>query len=272
MTDPDCVAFLQWALPRLRLRWPGFRKVRRQVCKRLARRLAELGLPDLAGYRDWLDAHPDEWPVLDQFCWISISRFYRDRAVFQFLEQTALPLLAERAVAQGDSEFRCWSAGCASGEEPYTLAILWRLRLAPRFPGLCLRVVATDVDEQAIERARRGCYPASSLKELPDEWRRVAFARSDERLCLKPEYREAVAFQREDVRETMPPGVFHLILCRYLVFTYFEEALQRETLVRIAARLVPGGALVIGGQESLPSDEVGLEPWAASLRVYRKTR
>lgn len=269
MSDPECVAFLQWALPRLHLRWPGFRKVRRQVCKRIARRLAELNLPGLAGYRDWLDTHPDEWQVLDQLCWISISRFYRDRAVFQFLERTVLPHLAGQAQARGEQNLRCWSIGCASGEEPYTLAILWRLRLAPQFPGLRLRVLATDVDAQAIERASQGCYPASSLKDLPDEWKHAAFARSADRFCLKPEYREAVTFQQEDVRETTPPGPFHLILCRYLVFTYFDELLQRETLGRIAARLIPGGALVIGATETLPEDWSGLASWSARLGIYR---
>lgn len=270
MTDPECVAFLQWALPRLHLRWPGYRKVRRQVCKRIARRLAELNLPDLAGYRDWLDTHPDEWPILDRLCWISISRFYRDRAVFQFLEQAVLPDLAGQALARGEQELRCWSAGCASGEEPYTLAILWHLRLAPRFPALCLRVLATDADARAIERARQGCYPAKSLKDLPEEWNRAAFARSAEGFCLKPEYRDRVAFQPEDIRTTMPAGPFHLILCRNLAFTYFDEAAQRTALREIAERLAPGGALLIGKSEHLPDANAAMEPWNKPLGFYRK--
>src|SRR5574341_1404341 len=127
MRDPDCVAFLQWVLPRLRLRWPGFRRVRRQVCKRLDRRLRELGLSGLPEYRSYLEAYPSEWAGLDRLCWISISRFYRDKAVFQCLEREVLPQLAERASAGGEGEFRCWSVGCAAGEEAYTMAILWKL-------------------------------------------------------------------------------------------------------------------------------------------------
>ena len=77
MKDSDCVDFLQWALPRLGLRWPGFRKVRKQVCKRVDRRLRELGVPDAKTYRDFLEKHREEWSVLDSFCRIPISRFYR---------------------------------------------------------------------------------------------------------------------------------------------------------------------------------------------------
>jgi hypothetical protein len=79
MQDAECVALLRWALPRLGLRWPGFRKVRRQVCKRINRRIKELGLADVAAYREHLERVPEEWPRLDALCRITISRFYRDR-------------------------------------------------------------------------------------------------------------------------------------------------------------------------------------------------
>src|SRR5438477_9810042 len=121
----DCVEFLQWALPRLRMRWDGFRKVRRQVCRRIERRSRELGLTDLAAYRDYLERRPDEWARLDALCRVTISRFYRDRETFAALEQEVLP-----ALARGGAEIEVWSAGCASGEEPYTLALLWKLELA----------------------------------------------------------------------------------------------------------------------------------------------
>jgi hypothetical protein len=76
MTDTECITFLHWALPQLRLRWAGFRRVRRQVCKRISRRIAELDLPGTAAYRDHLEHNPLEWPVLDGLCSITISRFY----------------------------------------------------------------------------------------------------------------------------------------------------------------------------------------------------
>ena len=79
MLDQDCVRFLQWVLPRLRMRWPGFRKVRRQVCRRLQHRMNELELPGADAYRDYLLGHADEWPVVEHACRVTVSRFNRDR-------------------------------------------------------------------------------------------------------------------------------------------------------------------------------------------------
>ncbi|TAJ26000.1 MAG: protein-glutamate O-methyltransferase CheR [Nitrospirae bacterium] len=271
MKDSDGVQFLQWALPKLHLQWPGFRKVRRQVYKRIDRRVKELGLSGVGQYRSYLDAHPEEWAALDALCWISITRFYRDKGVFQCLEGEVLERLARAAVTGGEQELRCWSIGCAAGEEPYTLAILWRLSLAPRFSALGFKILATDVDPRAIERARNGCYPGNSLKDLPAEWRAQALSPTTDGFCVKPEYREPVTFLVQDIRERAPDGPFHLILCRNVAFTYFDEALQRETLQKITERLVPGGALVIDSLESLPEGAAGFEPWAQHSGIYRKS-
>ena len=120
MKDLQCTEFLKWCLPVLRFSWPGFRKVRKQVCKRLTRRTGELGLPDLVAYREYLVSHHEEWQVLDSLCRVTISRFYRDRRVFDVLRFEILPTLARRALTDAEKEVRCWSAGCCSGEEPYT--------------------------------------------------------------------------------------------------------------------------------------------------------
>jgi len=94
--DRDCTAFLQWALPQCNLHWPGFRKVRRQVCKRLARRIHELGVDDLATYRRRLETDQAEWRAFDHCCHITISRFFRDRGVFEILKEHVLPEIAAR--------------------------------------------------------------------------------------------------------------------------------------------------------------------------------
>jgi hypothetical protein len=90
MNDRQCVEFLQWALPRLGMRWQGFRKVRRPVCKRVRRRAEELELSDLTAYRTYLQQHPEEWAPLEGLTRITISRFNRDRGVFAFVEQEVL--------------------------------------------------------------------------------------------------------------------------------------------------------------------------------------
>ena len=175
MDDRECVAFLHWCLPRLGLRWSGYRKVRRLVGKRLNRRLAELGLTDLCAYRAFLTSTPAEWARLDVMCRIPISRFYRDRGAFDVIIRQLLPQLAAMASARGMAGIKCWSAGCASGEEPYTLSIGWRLCVVQNWPTLQLAVIATDADKTMIERAKAACYSRSSLKDLPQEWVERAF-------------------------------------------------------------------------------------------------
>jgi chemotaxis protein methyltransferase CheR len=222
LTSTDCVAFLQWALPQLSLRWRGFRKVRDQVCKRIRRRMESLGLGDFAAYRDHLDRHQQEWAVLDGFCRITISRFYRDRNVFRVLGERVLPQLAQQA-AQERRCVTCWSAGCASGEEVYTLRILWDLTLAGTHADVALSLLGTDIDEAVLARASAGCYQMGSLKEMPSGWIDRCFERRDD-------------------------------------LTYFEPPLQMQVMHNLAARLRCGGYLVIGAHESAPAGTAGFQP------------
>jgi chemotaxis protein methyltransferase CheR len=222
--------------------------VRRQVCKRIDRRLREFGLPDIDAYTVYLESHPDEWMSLDELCRISISRFYRDKRFFEELGRNALPKLIQLALRRGDSELRCWSVGCASGEEPYSLNILWKLESQCEFP---LKITATDVDNHLLERARRAHYSKSSLKDIPPKWHQ-AFEETGGNFVLREEFRQGIEFSLQDVRQEIPEESFHLILCRNLVFTYFDEVLQREVLARIKSRLIPDGVLLIGHREKLP--------------------
>lgn len=269
MTDDECISFLQWALPRMRMSWPGFRKVRGQVRKRITRRMTELAIHDISGYRDYLAKHEDEWPVLDEFCRVSISRFYRDRPVYGFLAREVLPNLARRVIRQGENRLGVWSAGCGSGEEPYTISLIWRLQLQSRFPELSLNLVATDASPTMRRRFTEASYPFSSLRDLPPGWLDTAFIRDNEHYRLKPEFRRDIRFVQEDLREKVPAAMFDLVLCRNLVFTYFDDVLQRDILESMRAVLKPGGALVIGIHESLPEGAGRLEEWSADFRIFR---
>ncbi|WP_338873359.1 CheR family methyltransferase [Myxococcus stipitatus] len=267
MKDQDCAELLQWIAPRLRLRPEGFRRVRGQVCKRIGRRLVALGLTSVSAYRTRLESDPEEWAVLDALCRVTVSRFYRDARVFEVLHEELLPPLLESSPV-----LRVWSAGCASGEEPYTVSILFRLGLAPRYPEAGLELIATEVDAGLLERARRGCYPRGSLRELPPAWVERAFPGPGEEPCLAPGYREGLVFRREDLRTHMPQGPFQLVLCRNVAFTYFAPPLQREVLAGLVERLAPGGLLVIGAEESLPEGGVALERVAGPLPIFRVPR
>jgi chemotaxis protein methyltransferase CheR len=270
MKDDECVAFLRWALPQLHMRWPGFRRVRRQVCKRIDRRRRELGLASVADYRARLQERPDEeWPVLDGLCRVTISRFFRGKEMFRTLGREVMPELARQVKKNGGRVMRCWSAGCASGEEPFTLSLIWRFA-AVDAGELDMRVIGTDSDPAMLARAGRACYPPSSLQELPEAWRREAFYAGENLFCLRPEHRAMVEFRCQDIRRCQPAGPFQLILCCNLVFTYYDSALQKNVLEKLADRLDSGGALVIGAHEKLPGPLQDLVPWYPHLKIYRK--
>lgn len=268
MRYADCIAFLQWALPRLNLRWQGFRKVRGQVCKRLMRRLRSLGLEDLAAYRARLEADPGEWAVLDDMCHITISRFFRDRRIFEALVTRVLPEIAARA-SQEQREARFWTAGCASGEESYTLKIVWDLEASDVHLGVGCSIIATDVDRAMLDRARKGCYPRGSLRELPETFIAQAFAQVGDLYCVKPKHREGVHIIDQDLRSEAPEGLFDLILCRNVAFTYFDVPLQREALSCLVKHLSVPGYLVIGADEWLPEEIDGLVPLSGVPEILR---
>jgi chemotaxis protein methyltransferase CheR len=253
MTDAEFAAFFAEVCARLGLRAAGYRRTGGSVRKRLGRRLRELGLASLTEYRRRLDAQGDEWLWLDQCCRITISRFARDAAVYRALIERYLPEQASAARARGQRRVSLWSAGAASGEEAYGLAIAWQVELEPQFPELELDVLGTDADPTVLQRAARGIYPEGSLRELPRPLR-AAFEPFGQEWRLLDRHRRGVRFERSDLRHECPPGPFDLVLCRNLAFTYFDEPTQRRLARAFAASLRPGGILAVGRGEQLPSE------------------
>ncbi len=272
MSDEACIRFLQWCLPQLGFRWPGYRKVRGTVCKRLKRRLCALELPDFDGYRVWINEHPDEWAVIDQMFRIQISRFYRNRRIFATIGSVVLPKIARAAMDQQRQTVTFWSAGCASGEEPYSVILSWHFCVRHAFPDMRLEIIATDAEVKVLERARRGCFSDGSLRELPSAWRDAAFVRRRNQLCLKPQFRRNVRFRRQDLRYRMPAGPFDLVMCRNLAFTYFDATLRGAVAAAMVGRLRIGGFLVVGAHESVPQQALGLRRLDDCREVYARLK
>ncbi len=270
MTDTECTGFLQWALPQLGLRWPGFRKVRRQVFKRLMQRMRDLALDDYSAYRARLEADPLEWRILDECCHITISRFFRDTGIFEVVRRRILPDVAAGAERERRNA-EVWSAGCASGEETYTVKIIWDIEVASTHPGIFLSITASDVDKAMLARARIGCFEPTSLRELPRPLIERAFDQVEGRYCVKPQHREGIKFLDQDLRKGMPRRMFDLILCRYVAFTYFDEQLQCRVLANMLKKLRPQGYLVIGTHERLPSGVATLAGLDKTPQVFQKT-
>jgi len=272
MEDDACVRFLQYLLPQLRMRYAGFRKVRKQVCKRIQRRIKQLNLSDVEAYQKYLQAHPDEYLVVDKLCRVSISRFYRDKVVLEHISKEVLPALAQAAIKSGETIIRAWSAGCAAGEEAYSLVLMWDRLVGKHFPNLDIQVIATDIDEVMLDRATRACYSYSSIKALPEDWIDTAFSEQEEFFCLDSRLRSKVTFIEQDIRQALPADTMHIIFCRNLAFTYFDYNLQLEVLENIYNALHEGGALIIGGHESLPEGYSGFCPWSGQRAIFQKCR
>ncbi len=162
------------------------------------------------------------------------------------------------------------SAACGVGEEPYTLAILWRLSREREFPDRRLLILATDINREQLDRALVACYTGGSLRKLPTAWIGAAFEESDGRFCLRTEFQAGVEFRQQDIRAQLPNETFDLVFCRNLVFTYFEEQLQREVAASLHARLVPSGVLVLGIHEVLPPGTAGFHSLEPRLHIYRR--
>lgn len=270
MSDQSCIDFMKWALPQLGLRWQGFRKVHRQVCKRIKKRLTQLGLNDFAAYKRYITNHPPEWQIVDSFCYVSISRFYRDKQVFDTLTTEILPDIVHKLISRGENSLRCWCAGCCSGEEPYTLKIIWQLRVKSQIvTHMNFSIHATDLNGVLLDRAKTGVYLESSLKHLPDQLRMKAFKRVGKEYVIDHNFKENIEFHQQDIRKELPEGNFHLILCRNLVFTYFENDLQIDILKQINKKIIPGGFLIIGSHESLPKVLSNLFPYKGQKSIFQ---
>lgn len=261
-------AFAARAFPALGLHPPKHQKS--LIQRRVARRMSALRITTWQGYAELLERDPEEAARLLGLLTVTISRYFRDRDVFEALAREVLPAILARAgahPARGDP-LRVWSAGCASGEEPYSLAMAWEL-WAPRAgtsrkPVAALRILATDLDAAALERARWGIASDSSLKEVPEEARERFFRRAPEGWEVLETIRAGVRLRRHDLARDRPlapdgspapagtPDLFDLVLCRNSAFTYLARPLRGPTLERLAALLAPGGALAIGAKESLP--------------------
>jgi len=270
MKNAGCQRFLAEVLPRLGLQPAAFRKVRGQVCKRIARHMREFGIAGYDEYRTRLDEDVGEWRILDGLCRITVTRFCRERVAWRQLQDVILPGLATRSRTAGRTVLRAWSAGCGGGEEPYTLRMMWDLECAPMFAGLPLDIIATDADANMLLRARTAAYRRSTLRELPRAWLGQAFEEHGDMLRLRPAFRADILFEQQDMREEMPDGPFDLVLCRYLAFTYFDADGQRAVLHGIADRLLSGGILMLGTRERTPPGSPEIVPEHPELGFWRQ--
>ena len=254
--------FLKAACPPLDLEW---RKYRRRTSRhRVEARLRELGLDGFAGYLERLRSDPSEAAGLADRMRVTVSRFFREQQLWEGLFQTVLPaLLQERPPTE---PLRLWSVGCCGGEEPYTLALLWRERFAPR----PVEILATDIDAASLERAKAAVYAVSSLREVPTVLRQHYFRRQDHCWCLDADIAGQVRFAVHNLMTDSLPASLDLVCCRYLAFTYYHGERRLLAAHRLWQALRPGGALMIGRKEDLGPAGALFTFWPEAPGVFRK--
>ncbi|MBU2285044.1 MAG: PAS domain-containing protein, partial [Gammaproteobacteria bacterium] len=220
---------------------------RATVLRRIERRLQVNGLPTLPAYRDFLREHPEEAPLLLQDMLISVTNFFRDPAAFDALALSALPALIA-AKAPGDP-FRVWVAGCATGEEAYSLCMLIREQAARQSKLLNIQIFATDIDERAIGVARKGLYAGGVAEDVGPARMRQFFVHDHEQVRVGTAAREPVLFAVHNLLRDPPFSRLDLISCRNLLI-YLDRPAQTHVLEMFRIALKPGGYLFLGSSES----------------------
>ncbi len=220
------------------------------IRRRIAVRMRACGVHSYADYEALLDRSPGEYERLRDALTINVTRFFRNPETWALLRRSLIPRLCEAA----PDEIDAWSAGCSSGEEAYTLAVLFAdvLDGAGRSDRLeRLSVDATDVDRACLERARGARYPLASLAEMPADLLERHFETVGTERRVTERIRRRVQVRHHDMTGEPPPRRgYHLILCRN-VLIYFDRPVQERLFAAFADALVPGGFLVLGKVETL---------------------
>lgn len=239
------------------------------ILRRLQRRIVATDTENLAGYRQYLESHPEESQRLISSFLIKVTQFMRDPEVFAVIRDRLLPELIEQA-RRGVNELRLWSAGCASGEEAYSLAILVAEVLGDELDRFNVKIFATDLDGDALAFARRGLYLATALSELPAEIVQRYFTRRDGGYEVRKRIRSMTVFGQHDLAQRSPFPNIDLVLCRN-VLIYFTKELQQRTIQLFAFSLHSGGYLVLGKAETVGALDSYFALNQQQPRVYQRS-
>jgi len=240
---------------------------RSSLMRRVNKRMAEVGIDSYSEYQDYLQVHPDEFNDLFNTILINFTRFFRDEAAWDFLQNEALPLLLDR---KGDhAHIRAWSVGCASGEEVYTLAIILAEALGRDQFKRRVKIYATDIDQEAINFARHSHYTRQELQDVPEQYREKYFQPSDDKFMFDKELRRSVIFGVHDVVQAAPISRLDLLLCRNTLM-YFNLETQKKVLARFHFALSDYGILFLGMAETMLTRDRFFGPLNQELRIFKK--
>ena len=238
------------------------------ILRRIGRRMAVTQNANIRDYEDYLRTHPEEVKELVKAFLIKVTGFFRDPEAFEFLKTNIIPELIDRAKQNGRT-LRIWSAGCATGEEAYSLALLVADQLGPEFAEWNIKVFATDLAADAISFARRGLYPENVLSDLPDDYRDRYFERVEHGFRVSKSLRQVVIFGEQDISRGVPFPRIDLVSCRNLLI-YLKQDLQQVVLDLFAYSLHQSyGYLFLGKAETTRPTKAAFELVNKQWKIYR---
>ncbi len=242
----------------------------RCLLRRIAVRQRAAGAADLQAYLKLVKRNPTERAALGKALTIHVSQFFRNPTTFQALQHEVLPAILAEKDRAGGRALRLWSAGCACGEEAYSLALLLRETAQDALARYSTTIYGTDIEPECLRAAREGRYSAGSLKSVPARWRQRYFVPDGLRYCVGPELRSLVHFKPHNILDPVPFGRIDLVVFRN-VLIYMAEALQEQVLLGIHAALTASGYLVLGKVEGLAGAAKDLfAPVNVPERIYRR--
>jgi len=245
-----------------------FRSYKRATLyRRVLRRMQDRGKKTLAEYSALLDSHPAEYDALLSSMFIKVTSFFRDKEAWDELSKRVIPqILAEKRPGE---EIRAWCAGCATGEEAFSLALTIAEVLGPSFANQDVKVFGTDVDEKAIAVARHAHYTAEHVENVPPRMLKEWFVEENGGYTVRKDIRRWVVFGVNNVLGDAPISRLDLLLCRN-VFIYLDPKMQKRVLHRFHYALRRNGILVLGKSELIPFAGKIYETIDLARRIYRK--
>ncbi len=240
---------------------------RTTIQRRVAKRMAAVGAQRYDDYLDYLELHGEEFVELFNALLINTTGFFRDPQTWEYMATEIVPQLL--AVRTGETPIRVWSAGCASGEEPYTLAMVLARVMGDAAFRERVKIYATDVDEEALDFARVGAYAPRQIEEVPHDALERFFERTEQRYVFRKDLRRSVIFGRNHLVQDAPISRIDLLVCRNALM-YFTAETQARILARFHFALDDDGYLLLGKSEMLITHTELFAPVELKRRVFRK--
>jgi len=248
--------------------WDGYRRVRKGVKKRISRHMQQLGCRSVNAYLHILERLEEVRKHCEGLMTVSASRFFRDRMLWKIIEDHMVPEI----LSNNTEKVKFWDAGCACGEEVYSIKILWEI-LRSRLDYMPdIEIWATDINPVYISRAKEGIYSVSSIKEVGQNLREIyfIFQKDKKKFRISPSLQKGITWKVHNLLHDFDENNFDIIFLRNNLLTYYTEEIKQSAFQKVAKSLTQGGFLIIGSHEKLPFESINLLPYHDQPYIFRK--